>query len=54
MPYLSNNYRYQPKSKLKSFTETALFVFISSFAILTTLMILGWVSAFAAEAAMIS
>lgn len=44
MPYLSHNYRYQPKSKLQNILEAVYFVLISAAAILFTLMVLGWFS----------
>ena len=50
MPYLSHNYRYQPKPKLKNFLESALFILFSAFAIFGVLLILGWFTALAAEA----
>jgi len=51
MPYLSHNYRFQEKSKLKSSVEMILFVGISTIAIFFTLFIMGWITASAAQAA---
>ncbi len=51
MPYLSNNYRYQPKSRLKSLSEALMFIVFSSAAILLTLLLLGWFSVSSASAA---
>ncbi|OGY47371.1 MAG: hypothetical protein A3J65_00445 [Candidatus Buchananbacteria bacterium RIFCSPHIGHO2_02_FULL_45_11b] len=45
MPYLSNNYRFQPKSKLQNLLEAASFLVLSAGAILLTLFLLGWFSA---------
>ena len=50
MPYLSNNYRFQEKSKLKSSVEVILFVGVSALAIFFTLFIMGWITASAAQA----
>jgi len=44
MPYLSNNYRCQPKSKIKNLIEATLFVLFSTVSILITLVILGYFS----------
>jgi len=44
MPYLSNNYRYQPRPKIKVFTEAVLFVSTASLAIFVTVVILGWLA----------
>jgi len=49
MPYLSHNYRYQPRSRVKSFTETVLFVSLSTVAVFAVLLVMGWFTAFAAE-----
>lgn len=48
MPYLSHNYRYQPKPKIKSLTEAGKFLGFSILAIMLVLIILGWV-AYAAQ-----
>jgi len=49
MPYLSHNYRYQPRSRFKSVTETVLFVSLSTVAVFAMLLVMGWFTAFAAE-----
>src|SRR3989344_8213453 len=51
MPYLSHNYRYQPRPKSRNLLEAAMFVLVSVGAILLTLFILGWLSAPAGQAA---
>ena len=51
MPYLSHNYRYQPRPKSRNLLEAAMFVLVSAGAILLTLFILGWLSAPAGQAA---
>jgi len=51
MPYLSHNYRYQPRPRARNLVEAGLFVAVSALAILFTLFILGWFSASAAETA---
>ena len=53
MPYLSHNYRCEPRSRLKEAMETILLVATSSLAVLLVLLVLGWVTALAAEAAII-
>lgn len=44
MPYLSNNYRCQPKSKIKSLIDATLFISFSAISILVVLIILGYFS----------
>jgi len=44
MPYLSNNYRIQPKSKIKSLIDATLFISFSAISILVVLIVLGWIS----------
>ena len=48
MPYLSKNYRYQPKSKVKGLVEAGKFLGLSVLAIMIVLVTLGWV-AYAAQ-----
>ena len=49
MPYLSHNYRIQPRSRVKGFTEAILFVSLSTAAVFAVLVVMGWFTAFAAE-----
>ena len=52
MPYLSNNYRHQPKPRVKSIREAGLFLGFSVLAIFILLSVIGVVTyAFQAEAA---
>ena len=44
MPYVSNNYRFEEKSKIKSLMDAFFFVAFSSIAILVILFVLGWAS----------
>jgi hypothetical protein len=48
MPYLSHNYRYQPKSRIRSLIEAGKFLGFSILSIMIVLFILGWV-AYAAQ-----
>ncbi|MFA6322082.1 MAG: tail fiber domain-containing protein [Candidatus Buchananbacteria bacterium] len=51
MPYLSHNYRFQEKSKLKGLTEAFMFVAFSTLAIFVVLFVLGWFTAGGVKAA---
>ncbi len=51
MPYVSNNYRFQERSKLKSLIDAVFFVAFSTVAILLILFVLGWFSTNGAQAA---
>ncbi len=44
MPYVSNNYRFEEKSKIKGLTDAFFFVAFSTVAILAILFVLGWAS----------
>lgn len=44
MPYVSNNYRFEEKSKIKNLMDAFFFVAFSTIAILVILFVLGWAS----------
>lgn len=48
MPYLSRNYRYQPKSRVQSLLEAGKFLGFSILSIMLVLFVLGWI-AYAAQ-----
>ncbi len=48
MPYLSHNYRHQPKPRVQSLIEAGKFLGFSFLSIIIVLFVLGWI-AYAAQ-----